>query len=151
MHPDHPFDDHRLPDPERHAEFYEGVPMKRALAWVVDFILIALVTAVIVPFTAFTALFFLPVLYLFVSFIYRVLTLWGSSATPGMRLMNITFLTRNGEPFDLAHALLHTFGYTLSIGTLLVQVASVFLMMVSARGQGLTDHVLGTVAINRPR
>ena len=37
------------------------------------------------------------------------------------------------------------------VGTLLVQVVSVILMFTSSRGQGLTDHVLGTVAINRPR
>ncbi|MBT9245356.1 RDD family protein [Gemmobacter fulvus] len=143
--------DTHLPDPDRQAEFYAGVPTKRALAWVVDTILIALITAVIVPFTVFTALFFLPLLYLFISFTYRVLTLAGGSATPGMRLMNVVMLTRNGERFDLATAFLHTLGYTLSIGTLLVQILSGFLMLTSARGQGLTDHILGTVAINRPR
>ncbi len=141
----------RLPDPDRHAEFYSGVAMKRGLAWIVDTILIALITAVIVPFTAFTAIFFLPALYLFVSFTYRVLTLAGGSATPGMRLLNLVFLTRDGARFDLAHAFLHTLGYTLSIGTLLVQLVSVVLMVSSARAQGLTDHILGTVAINRPR
>lgn len=143
--------DTHLPDPDRQAEFYAGVPTKRALAWVIDTILIALITAVIVPFTVFTALFFLPLLYLFISFTYRVLTLAGGSATPGMRLMNVVMLTRNGERFDLATAFLHTLGYTLSIGTLLVQILSGFLMLTSARGQGLTDHILGTVAINRPR
>ncbi|MDQ1848227.1 RDD family protein [Gemmobacter fulvus] len=143
--------DTHLPDPDRQAEFYAGVPTKRALAWVVDTILIALITAVIVPFTVFTALFFLPLLYLLISFTYRVLTLAGGSATPGMRLMNVVMLTRNGERFDLATAFLHTLGYTLSIGTLLVQILSGFLMLTSARGQGLTDHILGTVAINRPR
>ena len=60
-------------------------------------------------------------------------------------------LARYGERFDFATAFLHTLGYTLSIGTLLVQIVSVFLMFTSSRGQGLTDHVLGTVAINRPR
>ena len=65
--------------------------------------------------------------------------------------MNVVMLTRNGERFDLATAFLHTLGYTLSIGTLLVQILSGFLMLTSARGQGLTDHILGTVAINRPR
>ncbi len=59
---------HCLPDPDLQAEFYADVPLKRALAWIVDMILIALLTTVIVPFTAFTALFFLPVLFLMVSF-----------------------------------------------------------------------------------
>jgi uncharacterized RDD family membrane protein YckC len=141
--------DHRLPDPVTHAEFYQGVTLKRGFAWIIDTILIALITAVIVVLTVGVGLFILPLVFLTVSFLYRVLTLAGSSATPGMRMMNIQFLTREGVNFDLAHAFLHTLGYTLSIGTLLVQILSVFLMFASARGQGLTDHVLGTVAINR--
>jgi uncharacterized RDD family membrane protein YckC len=146
MHPDSP----ALPDPDRHAEFYDGVALKRGLAWLVDTAIVAALTALIVPFTAFTALFFLPLLWLTVSFVYRVATLSGGSATPGMRLMSIEFLTWRGERFDFATAFLHTLGYTLSISTLLVQIVSIALMLTSARGQGLTDMVLGTVAINRP-
>lgn len=145
-----PFDS-RLPDPDRHAEFYAGVTAKRGFAWIIDTLLIALITAVLVPLTAFTAVFYLPLLFVIVSFTYRVLTLAGSSATPGMRMMNIVLLNRYGERFDLATAFLHTLGYTLSIGTLLVQIVSVMLMLTSARGQGLTDLVLGSVAINRAR
>ena len=141
----------RLPDPYSQPEFYAGVTFKRGMAWIFDTLLIALITAVIVVLTLGVSLFFLPVVYLGISFLYRVFTLAGRSATPGMRLMNIQFLTRYGENFDLSHAVLHTLGYTLSVGTLLVQLGSVFLMMLSPRGQGLTDHVLGTVAINRPR
>jgi hypothetical protein len=45
---------------------------------------------------------------------------------------------------------LHTLGYTLTIATLLPQLLSIALMLTGARGQGLSDLVLGTVAINRP-
>jgi uncharacterized RDD family membrane protein YckC len=123
--------------------------MKRGLAWIVDTIIIALITLLIVPFTAFTALFFLPLLYVTVSFLYRVWTLTGRSATLGMRLLSIEFRSRQGERFDLGLALAHTVGYTLTIATLLPQLFSILLMLTSSRGQGLTDHVLGTVAINR--
>lgn len=139
-----------LPDPEYQAEFYADVPIKRGLAWLVDTVLIALLTALIVPFTAFTALFFLPFLYLMVSFAYRTITLTGRSATLGMRLMAIEFRTSSGARFDLPTAALHTLGYTLTVSTLLPQVLSIVLMLTGARGQGLTDLVLGTVAINRP-
>jgi uncharacterized RDD family membrane protein YckC len=138
-----------LPDPTYQAEFYADVPMKRGLAWIVDTIIIALITLLIVPFTAFTALFFLPLLYVTVSFLYRVWTLTGRSATLGMRLLSIEFRSRQGERFDLGLALAHTVGYTLTIATLLPQLFSILLMLTSSRGQGLTDHVLGTVAINR--
>jgi uncharacterized RDD family membrane protein YckC len=139
-----------LPDPDYQAEFYADVPVKRALAWVVDTLLIAALTLLVVPFTLFTALFFLPVLYLTISFLYRTVGLARHSATLGMRLMSIEFRDRSGARFDLPTAFLHTLGYTLTIGTLVPQILSVALMLTTARGQGLTDIVLGTVAINRP-
>jgi uncharacterized RDD family membrane protein YckC len=139
-----------LPDPDYQAEFYADVPVKRALAWGVDAILIALITAVVVPFTLFLGLFFLPVLYMSISFLYRTVGLARHSATPGMRLMAIEFRDRTGARFDLGTAFLHTLGYTLTIGTLLPQLLSIGLMLTTARGQGLTDMVLGTVAINKP-
>lgn len=74
--------DHRLPDPVTHAEFYQGVTLKRGFAWIIDTILIALITAVIVVLTVGVGLFILPLVFLTVSFLYRVFTLAGSSATP---------------------------------------------------------------------
>ena len=140
----------RLPDPVTQAAFYSGTVTKRAFAWVIDVTLIALLTGLVGVLTLGVGFFFLPVIYVTISFLYRVVTLAGGSATLGMRVMNIQFLTREGERFEISHALLHTIGYTLSIGTLLVQLLSIALMMMSARGQSLTDHVLGTVVINRP-
>jgi uncharacterized RDD family membrane protein YckC len=139
-----------LPDPDHQAEFYADVPTKRALAWCVDAILIAIMTMVVLPFTFFLGLFFLPVLYLTLSFLYRTVSLARHSATPGMRLMAIEFRDRTGAKFDLGTAFLHTLGYTLTIGTLLPQLLSIGLMLTTVRGQGLTDMVLGTVAINKP-
>ena len=139
-----------LPDPDRQAEFYADVPIKRALAWVVDAILIAIITMIVVPFTLFLSLFFLPALYLTISFLYRTISLARHSATPGMRLMAIEFRDRTGAKFDLGTAFLHTLGYTLTISTLLPQLLSMGLMLTTARGQGLSDLVLGTVAINKP-
>ena len=138
------------PDPERHAAFYDGVLSKRFLAWMLDLVLIVLLTALVVPFTAFTALFFLPALFLVIGFLYRWITLSGRSATWGMRLLSIEFMDRQGRRFDGATALLHTLGYSVSMAFVLPQVASVVLMLTSARGQGLSDLVLGTIAINTP-
>ena len=139
-----------LPDPEMHAEFYEGVPTKRLLAWLIDTLVILLLTALVVLLSLFTTLLILPLVALVVSFVYRTVSLARKSATPGMRIMGITMLTHEGKPFDLATATLHTLGYTISISTVLIQVASIVLMLGSARGQGLSDHLLGTVAINKP-
>lgn len=139
-----------LPDPDRHAEFYDGVALKRGFAWVVDTIVVSIMVALIVPFTVFTALFFLPLLFLVTSFAYRWATISGGSATWGMRLMAIRFLNARGQPLSASEAFLHTLGYTVSFAMVLPQVASAALMLIGSRGQGLTDHVLGTVAINRP-
>ena len=139
-----------LPDPDRHAEFYAGVTLKRGLAWVIDFVVIAALTGVVVLFTAFIGLFFLGALFLAVGFLYRWVTIARGSATWGMRIMGVTLLDRWGRPLDTATALGHTLGYTLSMAFVFPQLLSVALMILSPRGQGLTDLVLGTVAINRP-
>ncbi len=139
-----------LPDPVHQSEFYAGVAPKRAMAWLVDTLLTALLTAIIVPFTAFTGLFFLPLLYAVVSFFYRWLSIARSSATPGMRLTGIELRRADGMTFDGLTALLHTAGYVISFSMVLPQILSVALMLFSQRGQGLTDHVLGSVALNRP-
>lgn len=139
-----------LPDPDHQAEFYTGVAAKRAMAWLVDTLIAAALTALVLPFTAFTGLFFLPVLYAFVSFLYRWISLARSSATPGMRLTGIEFRRADGTVFDRATAFLHTLGYVVSFSMVLPQILSAALMVFTARGQGLTDLVLGSVALNRP-
>lgn len=138
------------PDPIRHAEFYDGVALKRGIAWIIDTILVLALAFLVVLFSALTALFILPAVWLTLSFLYRWVTMSGDSATWGMRLMGIRFLTRDGERFDAATAFLHTLGYSVSVAFVLPQIISVGLMLISPRGQGLTDHLLGTVAINRP-
>jgi uncharacterized RDD family membrane protein YckC len=139
-----------LPDPDAAPGFYDGVPLKRLLAWLVDAVIVLGLTLLAVPLTAFVAAFFFPVVWLAIGFVYRAATLAAASATPGMRLVGIELRDRWGRPFDAGHAILHTLGYTLSISTLVVQAASIALMLTSARRQGLTDLVLGTAAINRP-
>lgn len=138
-----------LPDPETQSEFYADVPTKRLIAWVVDVVLIALVCVVILPFTAFTGIFFFPALMAVVGFVYRVVTLASGSATWGMRLVSIEMRRQTGDKFDFASALLHTIGFYFSVAMAPLQLISIVLMLTSARAQGLTDHVMGSVAINR--
>jgi len=138
-----------LPDPQTRPEFYDGVPLKRGFAWLIDALVIAVLTALIVPFTAFLGLFFLPFLYLVVGFLYRWVTISRGSATLGMRFSAIELRDRFGVPLDSGAALLHTVGYTISIGVFPLQFVSIALMLISERGQGLTDHILGTTAVNR--
>ncbi|KAA2316798.1 RDD family protein [Pseudooceanicola sediminis] len=138
-----------LPDPDHSPEFYDSVAMKRGFAWIVDAIVITLIALVIVPLTAFIGAFFFPVLLLTVSFFYRWMTIAGRSATWGMRLMSIELRSTEGHRLTPLESLLHTLGFTVSFALPILQVISVVLMLTSRYGQGLTDHVLGTTAVNR--
>lgn len=137
-----------LPSPQMRPEFYAGVPLKRGFAWVIDIILIGLVTALVATVTI-IGWFFVAFLFLVVGFAYRWITIANGSATLGMRMAAIELRTGYGEPFDASTAFMHTAGYTLSMMFFPLQFISVVLMLVSERGQGLSDHVLGTTAVNR--
>ncbi|WP_300029718.1 RDD family protein [uncultured Roseobacter sp.] len=138
-----------LPDPQTQPEFYTDVPLKRLMAWVVDALVTLIGCIVILPFTAFTGLFFFPLLFLLVGFGYRTATIAGGSATWGMRLFAIELRRPDGTQLDAGGAFAHTLGYTLSWFIPVFQLISVVMMASTERGQGLSDHVLGTVMLNR--
>jgi len=137
-----------LPDPDTQSEFYADVPVKRAIAWVVD-VLIVYATVVLISLLTFGIGFiFFAFLTLTIGFVYRTVSLANRSATIGMRLASVELRRANGERFDLLTAALHTLGYYVSMAFILAQMASIVLMLTSSRAQGLSDHVLGTAAIN---
>lgn len=137
-----------LPDPERQAGFYDGVTIKRGLAWLIDTVLISVLT-LIVSTLSIVGLFIMPLVFLVTSFLYRWAFIAGGSATPGMRLMAIEFRNMQGARLNNGQAFMHTLGYTITVSTLILQAISIVLMFTSERGQGLTDMVLGTTALNR--
>jgi uncharacterized RDD family membrane protein YckC len=139
-----------LPDPVRHAAFYQGVAVRRALAWGIDSIITGVIVLMILPFTAFLAIFVFPLLFGVVNLACRCAALANFSATPGMWLLGIEFRQDDGSRLDTPTAVLHTLGTMFTWTTVVPQVASAALMAMHPRGQGLTDLVLGTVAIRRP-
>ena len=139
-----------LPNPDTAPAFYRGVPAKRLLAWVVDVTLIAILCLLVLPFTAFTGIFFFPFLMLVVGFLYRWFTIANHSSTWGMRLMAIELRDMDGGRLSSGAAFLHTAGYTFSVITAPLQLISMGAMLLTPRGQGLSDLVLGTTAINKP-
>lgn len=138
-----------LPDPDRQPEFYSSVPTKRLFAWVIDTFIVLMMCILAVLLTAFVGAFFFGLLWLILSFCYRVVSIANGSATWGMRFVGIELRTADGNRFDLPMALAHTTGYTVSIALPILQVISIVMMLTSARGQGLTDAFLGTVALNK--
>ena len=138
------------PHPEHDAAFYAGVPAKRLVAWLADSVLIGILTLIALPFTAFLGLFVLPLMWLAVGMAYRIVTLSNGSATLGMRLVAIELRNRYGERFTIAEAATHTLIYTTAMAFFLLQIASIVMMLTGAKAQGLPDHAIGSVAINRP-
>lgn len=138
-----------IPDPQTQPEFYADIPVKRLIAFGIDTVVILVLCVLILPFTAFTGIFFFPLLMLMVGFAYRTATLSRWSATPGMRLVAIEFRTSSGAHFDPAMAMLHTGLFSASFVILPVQIASVMFMATTPKAQGLSDLFLGTVAVNR--
>ena len=71
----------QLPDPDLDAAFYEGVTLKRAIAWFIDFVVIALLAVpVMLIFGVLTLGFgFLaaPFLFAAIAFAYRVVLIAG--------------------------------------------------------------------------
>ena len=138
-----------IPDPHAQPDFYKDVPLKRLLAWVIDACITLLACVIILPFTAFTGIFFFPLLFLLVGFAYRFVTIANNSATWGMRVFAIELRQADGAHMSPASAFAHTLGYTLSWSIPVFQLISMLMMAATERGQGLSDHVLGTVMINR--
>ena len=138
-----------LPDPDTQAEFYEDVTLKRLFAWFIDVVLIAAICVLISLLTLGIGFFLWGLIYLAVSFVYRVTTLSNASATLGMRLTAIELRNHRGERFDRTTAALHTLGYFVSMSTFVVQMISIVMMFTTPRGQGLSDMMLSTAAVNR--
>ncbi|MGI3184890.1 RDD family protein [Nioella aestuarii] len=140
-----------LPDPDRQAIFYEGIPAKRLFAWVVDVGLIFLAMLLLGVLTLSLAWFLWPLFWLATSFLYRSISIASGSATLGMRLMNIELRNAQGERLNGTEAMMHTGGYLLCASFFLPQVLSIGMIALSQRHQSLPDAFLGTAAINRPR
>ncbi|WP_425043863.1 RDD family protein [Primorskyibacter sp. S87] len=138
-----------LPDPDIQPQFYSSVATRRLVAWIFDTFVILMLSFLAVLMTAFVGAFVWGALYLVIGFVYRTATIASGSATWGMQFAGIELRDAYGARLDGGLALAHTAGYTVSMALPLIQLVSIVMMLTSARGQGLTDAILGTVALNR--
>lgn len=143
-----------LPDPDLDAQFYEGVPTRRFVAWLVD---LAIVLVIGVPIalafgllTLGFGLFLFPVIVGGIGFLYRTLTIAGASSTWGMRFTGLEFRRHDGSRLDLLFALLHTGITAVCMGVFVLQLVSCGTIVWTRYRQSLADIILGTTAINRP-
>ena len=136
---------------------YEGVLSRRMMAFVIDYVLVALMTVpfaiLVFVFGVFTlglgwALF--SVLFPAVALIYIWNTLGGASqATVGMRMMDIRLERLDGQPIDGLVAVVHTVLFWAGnvLLTPLILLATLFL----ERKRTVHDLLLGTVVTRADR
>ena len=139
-----------LPDPDYDRAFYDGVPAKRLFAWVIDVVLVTIITFLLGIVTLSALWWIWPLTFILVNFLYRAGTIAAGSATLGMRLMNIELRGATGARLSGGEAVLHTLAYMVATGFVILQVISIVMMAFGARHQGLHDLILGSAAINRP-
>lgn len=143
-----------LPDPDHDRQFYDGVPTRRFLAWVIDLVVVLVVglpLALVFGLATLGLGFALfPLVIATVGFLYRLLTISNASATWGMRVMGIELRRHDGSRFDALTAALHAGIYTIAIWTVGLQLVSCLTILFSRYRQGLNDIILRTTAINRP-
>ncbi len=143
-----------LPRPDHDAQFYDGVLARRLIAFVLDTVAIALLGGVLATLFGVATLglgfFVLVPVMAAVGFFYRWLSIARGSATPGMALVGIELRRGDGARFGAPEALLHTVLFYLVFMSVVLQIASVVMMLMSPYGRGLHDLPLGSTAINRP-
>ncbi len=139
----------QLPDPKLDSQFYAAVPFKRLFAWVIDAVIIFAICIGLVVVTVGIGAFIFPLLAFITNVIYRIYCLTKWSATLGMRVMGIEIRNMQGNRDDQHEASYHTALYIFFTLTGLGIPACALAMLITERGQGLHDMMLGTTAINR--
>ena len=136
---------------------YEGVLSRRIMAFIIDYMLVALISvpvAILVFLLGIVTLglawFLFSILFPSVALIYVWNTLGGpSQATLGMRAMNIRLERIDGVPVDGLMAIVHTILFWAGnvFLTPLILLATLFL----SRKRTVHDLLLGTVVIRSDR
>ena len=144
-------------DPVSQPELFDGVLARRVIAFVIDFFCIAVPIALAAMFIfafgivtlgfGWTLYFLLPPASVIWALVYFGATLGGpSSATIGMRVMDLEMRTWYGAPAYFVLGAVHAIAFWISISAL-----TPFILLIAffnERRRLLHDIVLGTVVIN---
>jgi uncharacterized RDD family membrane protein YckC len=146
-------------DPVANPELFEGVLARRAIAFVIDLIIIAIplvaVSIFIFIFGFITlglgwALFWLlsPASVVWALFYYGATLGSAASATLGMRVMDVEMRTWYGAPAYFLLGAVHVIVYWISISVLTPFI--VLIGFFNSRRRLLHDMLVGTIIINNP-
>ncbi len=146
-----------VPDPVHDSQFYQGVPLRRFVAFCIDIVVIIGLWCVVLILGLLVSVLTLGiatplavVVFSVTSFAYRWAMLSQRSATLGMILTGIEVRSATGGPLDPVTAFLHVAGFYVSVFFTPLLVIGWIVMAATPRRQMLHDLVLGTVVINRP-
>ena len=146
-----------VPDPHRDPQFYQGVPLRRLVAFLIDLIIVLLLLLSLVfvgGALSFGAIVFagplVGVIFGATGFLYRWIMLAERSATVGMMLTGIEVRDGNGDPMIRSTAFLHTAGYYVTFVFPPLLFIGWFLMFTSPHRRAMHDLPLGSVVINKP-
>jgi uncharacterized RDD family membrane protein YckC len=146
-------------DPAMNPELFEGVLSRRVLAFIIDVVVISVPILLGTLFIALLGIFTLGLgwfLFFLLSpaaviwaIVYYGLTLGSpSSATIGMRVMDIEVRTWYGAPAYFVLGAVHAIAFWLTVSLLTVFILLVPLF--NERRRALHDMLVGTVIINNP-
>ena len=145
------------PDPVLDSQFYDGVPVRRLVAFCIDVAVVLVIWCAVLLLglilTVVTLGIGAPLAVLAASitdFLYRWILLAEGSATLGMRLTGLEIRDSAGRRLDPVTAFLHVSGFYVTLFFVPLLVIGWLLMAATPHRRLLHDMALGTVAINRP-
>jgi uncharacterized RDD family membrane protein YckC len=144
-------------DPDKNPEWFEGVPARRLVAFVIDLTILAipllllwiffLVVGIVTLGLGFSLFGLMPAISVVWALFYYGSTLGGpQSATIGMRAMDIEMRTWYGAPSYFVLGAVHAIVFWVTISAL-----TPFILLVcffNARRRLLHDFLVGTVVVN---
>lgn len=139
----------RLPDPRDDPAYYTDLLPKRFLAWMVDVVVTAVALVVVLILTLGVAAFIFPLVWMMLAIAYRYVMLVRYDATLGMMLAALRLRHLDGTRPLPQTCLFHAGIYSVAMATVLGQLASVGLMLITPYRQGLNDLLLNTTMVHR--
>jgi uncharacterized RDD family membrane protein YckC len=146
-----------VPDPVRDSQFYEGVPMRRLVAFCIDIFVVLALWCIVLIFGFLISVLTLGLaaplavaVFAAADFLYRWAMLAERSATVGMLVTGLEVRDATGDRLNPILAFLHVAGFYVSVFVTPLLVIGWLLMATSPLRRLLHDLVIGAVVINRP-
>ena len=144
-------------DPAANPELFEGVVSRRLVAFLIDFVILAVPVVFVAMFIFVVGIVTLGLGFLFYALLWPAMVVWAiayygltlgspASATIGMRIMDIEMRTWYGSPAYFVLGAVHAIVFWITVSALTPLVLLVCLF--NQRRRCLHDILVGTVIIN---